>query len=379
MKNNPLIEIEHYGQGVWLDYIRRDLILGGELKRLIDNDGLSGMTSNPTIFEKAISGSTDYDAQLSEVLAQDSNAKPNRLYEELAIRDIQMVADLLAPVYERKNKTDGFVSLEVSPGLSEDTLGTIAEARRLWKMVSRPNVMIKVPATKKGIPAIEALISEGININITLMFTMAHYEAVAQAYIRGLKHCGKPGGVASVASFFVSRVDTVVDQELEKIGTEEALKLRGKAAIANSKMIYRRFLEIFYGEDFADLKRKGARVQRPLWASTSTKNPNYPDVLYIEELVGSDTVNTMPPATLSAFRDHGRAIKDAVTKGQPEEILNTLAKLGIDLNAVGEKLQQDGIESFTSSFKKLLLALEEKSKKILSKEMDKKKEALHKH
>jgi len=379
MKNNPLIEIEHYGQGVWLDYIRRDLILSGELKGLIDNDGLSGMTSNPTIFEKAISGSTDYDAQLSEVLAQDSNAKPNRLYEELAIRDIQMVADLLAPVYERKNKTDGFVSLEVSPGLSEDTLGTIAEARRLWKMVSRPNVMIKVPATKKGIPAIEALISEGININITLMFTMAHYEAVAQAYIRGLKHCEKPGEVASVASFFVSRVDTLVDQALEKIGTEEALNLRGKAAIANSKMIYRRFLEIFYGEDFADLKRKGARVQRPLWASTSTKNPNYSDVLYIEELVGSDTVNTMPPATLSAFRDHGRAIKDAVKEGQPEEILNTSARLGIDLNAVGEKLQQDGIESFASSFKKLLLALEEKSKKILSKEMDKKKEALQKH
>ena len=271
-----------------------------------------------------------------------------------------MAADLLMPVYKRKDKADGFVSLEVSPGLAEDTQGTIVEARRLWKAVARPNVMIKVPGTKKGIPAIEALISEGININITLMFTMAHYEAVAHAYIRGLRRCQKPEGVASVASFFVSRVDTVVDKALETIGTEEALNLRGKAAIANNKMIYRRFIQIFYRETFAALKKKGARVQRPLWASTSTKNPNYPDVLYIEALSGRDTVNTMPPDTLHSFRDHGVAKKDAVEEGKPEEVLASLAKLGIDLNAIGEKLQQDGVESFASSFKKLLLALEEK-------------------
>jgi transaldolase len=366
MKNNSLIELEKNGQGVWLDYISRDLILSGELKRLIEEDGLSGMTSNPTIFEKTISGSTDYDDQLHDLVG--SNPKPDAgsLYEKIAIQDIQMAADLLMPVYKRKDKADGFVSLEVSPGLAEDTQGTIVEARRLWKAVARPNLMIKVPGTKKGIPAIEALISEGININITLMFNMAHYEAVAQAYIRGLGRCENPDSVASVASFFVSRVDTVVDKALEAIGTDEALNLRGKAAIANSKMIYRRFRQIFDRETFAALRKKGARVQRPLWASTSTKNPNYPDVIYIEALAGRDTVNTMPPDTLHAFRDHGIPKKGAVEDGQPEEVLADLTKLGIDLSAVGEKLQQDGVESFAASFKKLLSALEEKSKIILS-------------
>jgi len=366
MKNNPLIELENDGQGVWLDYIRRDLILSGELKKLIDEDGLSGMTSNPTIFEKAIASGTDYDAELDDLLELNPKSDTNTLYEKIAIQDIQMAADLLMSVYRAKDKADGFVSLEVSPWLAEDTQGTIDEARRLWKAVARPNVMIKVPATKKGIPAIETLIAEGININITLMFTMAHYEAVAQAYIRGLGHCQKPESVASVASFFVSRVDVVVDKALEAIGTEEAFNLRGKTAIANSKMIYRRFRQIFDGEDFAFLRKKGARVQRPLWASTSTKNPNYPDVLYIEALAGRDTVNTMPPDTLYAFRDHGVPKKDAVEEGKPEEVLNSLVKLGINLNEVGEKLQQDGVESFSASFKKLLSALEEKSKIITS-------------
>ncbi len=365
MKNNPLIELGNCGQGVWLDYIRRDLFSSGELKRLIDEDGLSGMTSNPTIFEKAISGSTDYDDQLRDLLKLNPKPDPDTLYEKVAIQDIQMAADLLMSVYTAKDKADGFVSLEVSPGLAEDTQATIAEARRLWKVTARPNVMIKVPATKKGIPAIETLISEGININITLMFTMAHYEAVAQAYIRGLQRCQKPGSVASVASFFVSRVDIVVDKALEAIGTQEAINLLGKTAIANSKMIYRKFKEIFHGDTFVALTKKGARVQRPLWASTSTKNPNYPDVLYIEALAGRDTVNTMPPDTLHAFRDHGIAKKNAVEEGKPQEVLGSLVKLGIDLNAVGEKLQQDGIESFASSFKKLLLALKEKSESII--------------
>ncbi len=365
MKNNPLIELDNCGQGVWLDYIRRDLFSSGELKRFIDEDGLSGMTSNPTIFEKAILSSKDYDAQLHDLLRGNPKLGADTIYEKVAIQDIQMAADLLMPVYKRKDKVDGFVSLEVSPGLAEDTQATIAEARRLWKAVARPNVMIKVPATKNGIPAIETLISEGININITLMFTMAHYEAVAQAYIRGLQRCQKPEGVASVASFFVSRVDTVIDKALEAIGTNEALDLRGKAAIANSKMIYRRFLQIFHGEIFAALKKKGSRVQRPLWASTSTKNPNYPDVLYIEALVGRDTVNTMPPDTLHAFRDHGVAKKDAVEQGQPEEVISSLSKLHIDLNEVGEKLQQEGVESFAASFKKLISALDEKSMSMI--------------
>jgi len=362
MKNNPLLDLENLGQGVWLDYIRRDLFTSGELKRLIDEDGLTGMTSNPTIFEKAITGSTVYDVQLRDLIAQGPKLGADILYEKVAIQDIQTAADLLMPVYKRKDKSDGYVSLEVSPGSAEDTQATIAEARHLWKSVARPNVMIKVPATKKGIPAIETLISEGININITLMFTMSHYEAVAQAFIRGLERCQKPEGIASVASFFVSRVDTIVDKALDAIGTKEALDLRGKVAIANSKIVYRRFLEIFEGQTFAALRKRGARVQRPLWASTGTKNPNYSDVLYIEELAGRNTVNTMPPETLNNFRDHGIAKKDAVEQGKPQEVLTQLAKLGIDLNAVGEKLQQDGVDSFAASFKKLLSALEEKRK-----------------
>jgi transaldolase len=365
MKNNSLVDLENYGQGIWLDYIRRDLFSSGELKRLIDQDGLTGMTSNPTIFEKAISGSSDYDDQICQLLRVNPKTSVEILYEKIAIQDIQTAADFFMPVYKRKDKADGYVSLEVSPYLAHDTKGTVAQARHLWTTVARPNVMIKVPATKEGIPAIETLISEGININITLMFTMAHYEAVAQAYIRGLGVCRKPEGVASVASFFVSRVDTAVDKALEVIGTQEALNLRGQAAIANSRIVFRRFLEIFEGPTFAALRKKGARVQRPLWASTGTKNPAYSDVLYVEELAGPNTVNTMPPETLKNFRDHGIAKKDEVEKGQPQEILARLAKLGIDLNAVGEKLQQDGVDSFAASFKKLLSALEEKRKIIL--------------
>jgi transaldolase len=366
MNKNPLIELGVCGQGVWLDYISRDLISSGELKKLIDQDGLSGMTSNPTIFEKSISGSADYDAQLDDLLAKNPQAAGDILFEKISTEDIQNAADLLAPVYQSTNKADGFVSLEVSPGVSQDTKATIAQARHLWKAVGRPNVMIKIPATRAGIPAIETLIAEGININITLMFTMAHYEAVAQAYIHGLQHCQDPCNISSVASFFVSRMDTVVDKALEEIGTQEALDLRGTAAIANSKMIYRRFLQIFLGESFTALKKKGARLQRPLWASTSTKNPNYLDVMYIEGLVGQHTVNTMPPDTLKAFRDHGRVVKDAVEKGNPEEILARLSALNINLNEVGEKLQQDGVKSFSSSFEKLISALEEKSKLIRS-------------
>ena len=365
---NPLKELEKRGQSIWLDYIRRSLITSGELRRLIQEDGLRGVTSNPTIFEKAISGSKDYDDALRVRLAEDPHADTAALFEMLAVEDIQKAADAFRPVYESTQGADGFVSLEVSPRLAHDTAGTLAEARRLWKALGRPNVMIKVPATPEGIPAIAALIGEGINVNVTLMFSLAHYEAVAQAYLRGLEQSSEPQGVASVASFFVSRVDTAVDRKLGELGTPEALALRGQAAIANARMVYRRFREIFNGASFAALRNRGARVQRPLWASTGAKNPAYSDVLYVEQLIGADTVNTVPPATLDAFRDHGRVAGNTVEQGQveAEETLKRLAKLGIDLNAITENLQADGVSSFAASFEQLLGALEEKRKGLLA-------------
>ena len=303
---NPLHDIEKQGQAIWLDYIRRNLLTTGGLKRLVDEDGLSGVTSNPTIFEKAIAGSTDYDAALTDLLAKNSQADSDSLFWSVAVEDIRSATDVLRPVYDRTAGADGFVSLEVSPLLARDTQGSISEARRLWKLVGRPNLMIKIPSTPEGIPAIEQLLSEGINVNITLMFSMHHYEQVAQAYIRGLTRCAAPEKVGSVASFFVSRVDTLVDPMLDKIGTPDALALRGTIAIANSKIVYKRFQEIFDGDPFAALRKKGARVQRVLWASTSTKNPKYSDTLYVSELIGPHTVNTIPPATLDDFRDHGK-------------------------------------------------------------------------
>ena len=365
---NPLKELEKRGQSIWLDYIRRSLMTSGELGRLIQEDGLRGVTSNPTIFEKAISGSKDCDDALRLRLREDPHADAAVLFEMLAVEDIQQAADAFRPVYESTQGADGFVSLEVSPRLAHDTEGTLAEARRLWKALDRPNVMIKVPATPEGIPAIAALIGEGINVNVTLMFSLAHYEAVAQAYLRGLVRSPEPQRVASVASFFVSRVDTAGDRKLEEIGTPEALALRGQAAIANAKMVYRRFREIFKGESFATLRELGARVQRPLWASTGTKNPAYSDVLYVEELIGTDTVNTVPPATLDAFGDHGRVRGNTVEEGQAEaeETLSRLAKIGIDLDAITEHLQVEGVSSFAASFEKLLGALEEKRKVLLA-------------
>ena len=365
---NPLKELEKRGQSIWLDYIRRSLITSGELGRLIREDGLRGVTSNPTIFEKAISGSKDYDDTLRVRLGEDPHADTAALFEMLAVEDIQKAADAFRPVYESTQGADGFVSLEVSPRLAHDTAGTLAEARRLWKALGRPNVMIKVPATPEGIPAIAALIGEGINVNVTLMFSLAHYEAVAQAYLRGLERSSEPQGVASVASFFVSRVDTGVNRKLGEIGTPEALVLRGQAAIANARMVYRRFREIFDGASFAALRNRGTRVQRPLWASTGAKNPAYSDVLYVEELIGADTVNTVPPATLDAFRDHGRVAGNTVEQGQveAEETLKRLARLGIDLNAITENLQADGVSSFAASFEQLLGALEEKRKGLLA-------------
>lgn len=369
---NPLKEIFQQGQSIWLDYIRRSLIRTGELKRLVEEDGIRGVTSNPTIFEKAIAGSSDYDDALRELLAADPKIDVGNLYEALAIEDIRMAADTLRPVYDETSGADGYVSLEVSPHLARDTDATIKEAKRLRTAVGRPNVMIKVPATPEGIPAVEELIAGGVSVNITLMFSLNHYEAVAGAYVRGLERCAAPEKVASVASFFVSRVDTMVDKALESLGTPEAQSLLGKIAIANSKIVYRRFEEIFHGEGFVALRQRGAKVQRPLWASTSTKNPAYSDVLYGEGLIGPETVNTLPPETLNAFKDHGRVIGATVKQNlqEAEAALAALKALGIDLNAVAEKLQQDGVAAFTASFDQLMAALEKKRKAMTGVELN---------
>ena len=371
MAMNSLKQLQEYGQSIWLDYIRRDLLTGGGLKRLRDEDGLCGVTSNPTIFDKAIAGSSDYDESLRSMLAKDPHATPERLFDHLEMEDIQMAADILRPVYDQTDGADGFVSMEVPASMAHDTAATVSEGRRLWRAVVRPNVMIKVPATPEGIPAIEELIAEGINVNITLMFSLGHYEAVAAAYLRGLRRNQNPAKVASVASFFVSRVDTKVDAALEKIGTPEALALRGKIAIANSKRVYRRFKEIFLGTPFSEFLRRGARLQRPLWASTSTKNPTYRDVLYVEELIGPHTVNTLPPATIDAFRDHGKvAATIEAGEAEAEAALARLAQVGIDLNQITEQLSVEGVESFDKSMRQLLDSLRDKRTRLVSVPLD---------
>jgi transaldolase/glucose-6-phosphate isomerase len=359
---NPLKELAEQGQSIWLDYIRRSLITSGGLKRLVEEDGVRGVTSNPTIFEKAMAGNTDYDEAWRARLAENPQIPVGKLYEHLAVEDIQTAADVLRQVYDATGGDDGYVSLEVSPHLAHDTQATIKEAKRLRAAVARPNLMIKVPATPAGIPAIEELIASGVNVNVTLMFSMGHYEAVARAYIKGLERSAEPSQVASVASFFVSRVDTMVDKALESAGTPAAKALLGKIAIANSKVVYRRFQEIFHGEGFAALRQRGARVQRPLWASTGTKNPAYSDILYVENLIGPETVNTLPPDTMDAFRDHGRVPGATVKEelAEAEAALAQLRSLGVDLDAITEKLQQDGVASFAKSFDDLMAALEKK-------------------
>jgi transaldolase len=362
---NPLVELHAFGQSFWYDNIRRKFLDDDTIQRLIDEDGLLGITSNPSIFEKAIGDSDDYDEQLANLTNR--QAGPEEVYEALALADIQRACDLFAGIYEQTGREDGFVSLEVSPYLAHDTEGTIAEARRLYAAVGRPNVMIKVPATPAGIPAIESLIGAGINVNITLMFNMAHYEAVARAYINGLcrwrDQGGGPAQVASVASFFVSRVDTAVDKQLAALDDPAAAVLLGKAAIANSKIVYRRFQEIFHGPDFAELTAVGAGVQRLLWASTSTKNPDYPDTLYVDELIGPQTVNTMPPNTVDAFRDHG-TVANTLTADveQAQLVLDHLAELQIDLEAITEQLQEEGVAAFAKSFDSLLATIADKQK-----------------
>lgn len=367
---NPLQQLLNYGQAMWLDYIRRDLFTTGKLKQMIANDGLRGMTSNPAIFEKAIADSSLYDDILRSLAARkdlDATAK----YEQIAIRDIQDAADTLRPVYEESKYRDGYVSLEVSPYLARKTQETIEEARRLWKAVNRGNVMIKVPGTAEGIPAIRQLIGEGININVTLLFAQEVYEKVAEAYIAGLEDLAARGGnlkkMAGVASFFISRIDTLVDSMLnDRIkqasdgSQESALKgLLGKVAIANGKLTYQRYQRIFSGSRWEALAAKGAQTQRVLWASTSTKNPNYRDVIYVEELIGPDTVNTMPPATIDAFRDHGR-LRNSLTEDLPgaEKVMQDLARAGISIKDVTDKLTDDGVKLFADAFDKLLAAVE---------------------
>jgi transaldolase/glucose-6-phosphate isomerase len=371
---NPLKDLLKYGQSVWLDYIRRDLLTSGELKRLIEEDGLRGMTSNPTIFEKAIADSTLYSDILQSLRSRtDLDAKGR--YEILAIRDIQDAADFLRPVYDSSKRRDGYVSLEVSPYLARDTQGTLAEARRLWKTVGRENVMIKVPGTAEGIPAFQQLIGEGININVTLLFSQEVYKRVAEAYITGLEQLSGRGGdvskIASVASFFISRIDSSVDAILgehlkasKDPREQEQLKtVLGKVAIANGKQTYVSYQKIFGGDRWKALAAKGAQTQRVLWASTSTKNPAYRDVLYVEELIGPDTVNTIPPATLDAFRDHGRA-RPSLTEDveSANRTMETVAKLGISMKEVTDKLTDDGVRLFAEAFDKLLKAVEQSSK-----------------
>ena len=357
---NPLKKLwTDHRQAVWLDYIERDLLTGGGLARFVADDGVRGVTSNPSIFQKAIEGGGAYDAAVGALLDAEPAMATKDLYEALAIEDIRGAADVLRPVWSESGGEDGYVSLEVSPHLAHDSDGTVAEARRLWAAVDRPNLMIKVPATAAGIPAIESLIASGINVNATLMFSLADYEAVAQAYVRGIAACAAPDRVASVASFFVSRVDTKVDAALEDLGTEQAFAMRGKAAVANARLAYRRFEEIFYDGPFSEQTVRGARPQRPLWASTSSKNPAYRDVVYVEELIGPDTVNTLPVATLEAFRDHGEP-RTSITEDVDgaAATMAVLAGLGIDMDAVTAELQVDGVAAFSASFDQLLAALD---------------------
>jgi transaldolase len=375
MKNNPLVELEKYGQSVWLDYIRRDFIVNGELRRLIKDDGLRGITSNPSIFEKAIVDSHDYDEDIRSMANTGIDAKA--IYEAISQRDVRMAADEFRPVYDETDGKDGYVSLEVNPHLAHDTNGTMEEARRLWNALDRPNVLIKVPGTVEGLPAVRQLISEGINVNVTLLFGLPRYRQVAEAYIGGIEARLARGEaanrIASVASFFLSRIDTLVDPLLAKIikrqTADESLarQLHGRVAVAGAQLAYQIFKEIFHHDRFKKLMEKGARPQRVLWASTGTKNPDYSDVKYIEAIIGPDTVNTVPVETLNAYRDHG------TTKNRLEHdiqlaawVLERLPELGIDIDTITRQLEDEGVEKFCEPFDKLMKALEQKSSSHLT-------------
>ncbi len=367
---NPLRELEALGQSVWLDDIDREHLRSGLFERLIEEDGLSGATGNPTIFEHSIDHGTAYDEQMRQLIAQGKDAPA--IYEMLAMTDVRQVADLLRLIYDRTDGQDGFVSIEVSPYLAQDTEGTLAEVRRFWHTIDRPNLMVKIPSTPAGVPAIRQALTEGININITLIFSIANYRQVTEAYLSALEERVAAGQdisrIASVASFFVSRVDVLVDHLLEdKIKAVDTsarpqLKdLEGKAAIANARLAYQEFKRLFGGPRFAALKPRGARVQRPLWASTSTKNPAYRDVLYVEELIGPDTVNTMPLKTIESFREHGNvrlSIEDQLKEAKAE--LAALADAGIHYDEDTQRLQDEGVQKFIDSFQKLFACIDKK-------------------
>jgi transaldolase len=377
---NPLLQLKELGQSVWYDNIDRTQLTNGQFQRLLDEDGVVGVTANPTIFDKSISSGHAYDEQINQLIKEGKST--NEIYEALIITDIQTVADVLRPIYDQTNGLDGYVSLEVSPDLAHDTDGTLSEVRRFWKMVNRPNLMVKIPGTPEGLPAIRQSLTEGININITLIFSMQTYREVAEAYISALESRLAEGKdisrIASVASFFVSRVDTLVDTLLEdKIkatsdsAEQQKLKsLEGKAAIANARLVYQDFKLIFSTPRFENLKQHGAHVQRPLWASTSTKNPAYRDVLYAEELIGPDTVDTMPLETIEKFRDHGRvrlSIEDDIP--QAHAVLDALEQVGIHYDQVTQQLQDEGVKKFADSFHDLFKGIESKKKAIEEKQV----------
>jgi len=369
MMSNPIHEIRRYGQSVWLDYIRRALLTSGEFEMMVKAGEITGLTSNPAIFRKAIAGSIDYDEALATLIRRASETDPRQLYEALLIEDIQKAADLLRPVYDETSGLDGYACLEVSPKVAHDTAGTIAEARRLFSSINRPNVMIEVPATRQALPAIASLIGEGINVNVTLMFSIQHFEDVAEAYLAGLETLASSSGdlnkVASVASFFISRIDAAVDKLLPA-----GSPLRGRAAIAHAKTVYARYREVYSGGRFAALKKRGAHLQRLLWASTGVKNPHLRDVLYMEELIGPDTVMTVPPATLDAFRDHGRA-RPSLTEDLAEafDVLDAVKEMGVDLSKLASELETEGVASLEKCFDSLMIALARKRDAILAGEV----------
>lgn len=361
-RDNPLTALGTLGQSVWYDNIHRAMLRSGDLQRLIEADGVTGITSNPAIFEKAITGSADYDDAIRQGLRANPGKPARDLFYDLAVADIRDAADHLRPVYQATAGRDGFVSLEVSPDLAYEVDATVTEALHLWRRLDRPNAMIKVPATVQGVSAFETLTAEGVNVNVTLLFAVERYQDVAEAYIRGLRHRHAQGhgvdNIASVASFFVSRVDAALDDRLADVGRPE---LQGRIAIANAKMAYRRYQTLF-GDGFSTLADAGAQPQRLLWASTGTKSPTYSDVLYVDALIGRDTVNTLPPATLDAFRDHG-TVAETLTQevDQAAAAIDALDAAGVDLAQITERLEREGVESFATAFRNVLAALTRKS------------------
>jgi transaldolase len=355
MAKSRLHALSELGQSVWIDFLSRHLLRRGELARMMEEDAVVGVTSNPTIFQKAISEGDAYDEQFKKVLAEEDD--PKEVFLRLAVQDVQDACDLLRPVWDGGGGQDGYVSIEVDPNLAYDTQATIDEAQRLHELVDRPNCFVKIPATEAGLPAIEEMIARGRSINVTLIFSLQRYAEVVEAYLRGLERLvesgGDPGPVASVASFFVSRVDTEADRRLEEVGAPDELK--GKLAVANAKLAYQRYEELFAGERWEALRARGARTQRCLWASTSTKNPEYRDVLYVEELIGPETVNTMPEETIQAFQDHGEvALTLERDLDDAQRVFDRIAEAGVDYDDVVATLEREGVEKFADSFKELL-------------------------